>query len=387
MRKHALLSASGASRWMGCPPSARLEDYFDDTTSIYAEEGTTAHELSELKVIKALVTPNMSTADYGRKLAVIKTSPHYSKEMENYTDMYLDFIKEKVIGAKGYPVVAVEKRLDYSIYAHEGFGTADCLIVAGNKLTVVDFKYGKGVEVSAERNPQMMLYGLGALELYRILFDIKTVELCVIQPRIENFSEWEISAEELVKWGTETVKPLADKAFKGEGKFSSGEHCRFCKAKAVCKTRAEENAALHTFVEVPILELDETLGDDKLSELLDKAKDLAKWQKDLEEYALNRCLQGKPIPRWKAVEGRSNRKFKDIDKAIDILAESGIDRDMLYERKPLTLTAMEKLTGKKEFGDLLADVIEKPPGRPALVKEDDKRPAISLKTSAVEDFK
>lgn len=379
-RAHALLSASGADRWINCPPSARLEEQFEDTTSDYAREGTLAHEIAELKLRKHFIEP-ISTRTFNTRLNKLKKQELYQDEMLGYTDAYLEYVKEIVYGYANKPHIAIEARLDFSHIVPDGFGTGDCIIIGGDTLHVIDFKYGKGVSVSAEDNPQMKLYALGAINKYSMLFAINTVKLVIVQPRLSNISEWEISAADLMAWG-ESIKPVAELAFDGKGEFKAGDHCRFCRAKAQCRARTDTMTALEAFdLKKPPL-----ISDDEVGSILKTAQTLKAWVTDLEEYALKALLSGKEIQGWKAVEGRSNRQFNDLDKAFDTIKASGIDEALLYERKPITLTAVEKLLGKKEFTELLSKHVIKPPGKPTLAPETDKRDAITLQTSAKEAF-
>jgi len=377
---HALLNASGASRWLNCPPSARLEEQFPDSTSEAAAEGTLAHALGELKLQKYF-TP-MSKAMYTKRHNKIIKDPLYTKEMENYTDEYLDYVKGAVLSFKSAPHVVIEKKVDYSNYAPEGFGTADCIIVGENTLYVIDLKYGKGVPVYSNKNFQMRLYGLGAMREYSLFYDIKNVNMVIIQPRLDNVSLSEMEAPVLLNWATAFVKPLADLAFAGAGIFTSGDHCRFCRAKAQCRERSENNLLLEEFkMAKPPLITNKEVG-----EILLKARDLAKWAKDLEDFALSACLRGEDVLGWKAVEGRSNRCFTDIDAAFKKLIADGVKEEILYIRKPITLTETEKLIGKKEFTESMADFVIKPPGKPALAIATDKRDPITLQNNASEDF-
>ena len=381
-RDHALLSASGAHRWLICTPSARLEEQFPDTTSDYAREGTLAHEIAELKLRKQFTEP-MSQSTYSRRLNKFKKHELYQEEMLKHTDTYLDYLREITIGMDVQPYVAVERQIDFSQIVPEGFGTVDCLIIGGDTLYITDFKYGKGVLVSAEDNPQMKLYALGAYFAYSFLYPIQNVKLAIVQPRLDSISEWEISAKDLLAWG-EKIKPIAAKAFAGEGEFVPGEHCKFCRVKAQCRARAEMYTALSDFgMKKPPL-----LSNEEVGEILKQAQGLEAWVKALKEYALSACLEGEEIPGWKAVEGRSTRVYKDIDQAFEHLAKNGIDEALLYERVPLTVAKLEKQLGKKEFKSLLeeAGLVEKAPGKPTIAPESDKRPAITNKPSAAEDF-
>ena len=367
---HAKLSASSSHRWLHCPLSVKLEEDFPESTSDYAQEGTLAHSICELKLSKQYAPIGPRT--FAIRFNKLKKAPFYQDEMDKYTDDYVEFIKGQAIAFESKPTVLIEKQVSFGNYVPEGFGTSDCIIIGNDTLEVVDFKYGKGVEVSAEENPQMMLYALGALDTYGMLYDITTVKMSIVQPRINNYSTWTVDTQYLRDWG-ESIKQTAQMAFNGEGEFSSGEWCRFCKAKATCRARAEKNLEL--------AKLDfakgETLTNDEIGDILVKAQDLAQWAADLKEYALQECLNGGDITGWKAVEGRSVRQFKNTEDAFKVVTDSGIDEAMLYERKPITLTAVEKLLGKKAFDELLADEVIKPQGKPTLVPITDKRPVYS----------
>ena len=380
-KQHALLSASGAHRWLNCTPSARLEENFENKQTVYTQEGTLAHELAELKLRKNYET--MSTRKFNSELKKIKENELYKPEMDNHTDIYAEYIKQIMYTSKA-PCIFIEYKTDYSKYAKEGFGTTDCVIIEGNTLHVIDFKYGQGVAVSAENNPQMMLYALGIYEANSIIYDIKNVVLAIIQPRLDSISEWNISIEDLIKWGNEVVVPKAEDAFAGIGDFIPGEHCRFCKAKGECRARAEANLQA---IEIRKTVDKNLLANDEIGVILKQCTDVEDWLKDLRETALNKILNGEKIEGWRAVEGRSNRVITNIDEAFELLKKDGFDETVLYERKPLSLTELEKLVGKKKFAELLADYIEKPKGKPALVDSSDKRPDFENKTTAEEDFK
>ena len=379
--EHALLSASSASRWLACPPSARLEEQFPDTESDYAKEGTLAHQVAELKLRKYFLEP-MGPRKFNNRIKKFKEDPLWQDEILKYTDVYLEYVQKAALRYKTSPYVAAEKRLNFSNYAPEGFGTGDCILIGDNTLHIIDFKYGKGVPVSAEENPQMKLYALGAYSEYSFLYNIKTIKMTIVQPRIDNISEYEMTIEKLLNWG-EAIKPIAQQAYGGEGKYVQGEHCRFCRAKRLCRARAEFNTSLeeYNYMKPPLI------SNEEVGQILEKARHLAKWVKDLEEYALGACLNGEEIPGWKAVEGRSTRTFTNMDEAFEILKKNGIDEAMLYERKPITLTMVEKLLPKKKFEELLKNYIEKPPGKPTLASQEDKRPAITNKITAEEAFK
>lgn len=364
---HALLSASSAKRWINCPPSARLTENMPDTESPHAAEGTLAHSLAELKVRKKF--ENMRKSEYDKRLGEIRKDPLYAPEMDGHTDTYLDCILKAAHGYnKVKPYVVAEKRLDYSAYAPGGFGTCDCAMLCKNDLHIFDFKYGKGVPVSAEDNPQLKLYALGALAEYGFLYDIQSVILHIIQPRIDNISDFTIDVDALTAWGN-SIRPAAELAYKGEGEFKCGDHCRFCKAKAICRARAEDFFTLEASAELP----KELLSDHEIGEILERASRLKNWVSEVEEYVLSELLSGKSVEGWKAVEGRSNRKITDIDNAFEVLKKEGYDEALLYERKPVTLTELEKLVTKKKLEELIGSMIDKPRGKPTLAPESDKR--------------
>lgn len=379
-QEHALLSASGAYKWLNCTPSAKLEEQFPEVTTEYAEEGRLAHSIAELKLRKAFVEP-IGPKAFNNRLKKFKEAPLFQDEMLKHTDVYLDYVSGIVHSFSAPPYIAIEKRIDYSTYAPEGFGTGDCIIIGGNILQIVDFKYGKGVPVSAEDNPQMKLYALGAYTAYSFLYPIDTVRMSIVQPRLDSISESTLPIAKLLEWG-KNIKLIAQIAYAGGGVYKPGDWCRFCRAKALCRARSEFNTSLEEYksMKPPII------SNEEVGQILERAKNLAKWVSDLEEYALGECLKGNEIAGWKAVEGRSVRQFTDQDKAFEILKANGIAEEMLYERKPLTLAATEKLIGKPKFKELLVQYVNTPPGKPALVPESDKREPIKI-TTAEEDFK
>jgi len=376
MGEHALLSASSAHRWLVCTRAPRLEETLPETESGYANEGRLAHAIAELR-LKKQYTP-MKKSEFEKKLNELKSDPLFTNEMMNYIDVYVDYINSITYSFTNQPYIAIEKRLDYSDYAPEGFGTGDCIIINNNELYIIDFKYGKGVPVSAEKNPQMMLYALGACSESSFLFNIELVKMIIVQPRIDNISIYTMQIDELLAWG-ESIKPIAQKAYNGEGKFVIGEHCRFCRAKALCRARAEFNTSIDTS------KSPELLTDEEIGQILTKAQDIKAWLSDLEEYALGAILNGKMITGWKVVEGRSTRQFADTDKAFEILKQNGIDEAVLYERKPVTLTQVEKLLSKSKFAELLSEYVIRPEGKPTLVPESDKREPLK-RPGALDDF-
>lgn len=386
-RAHALLSASNSERWTICTPSARLEAQFPDKGSEYAREGSLAHEIAELKLRKQFTDP-MGPKVYKSRLKLLQEHELYHPDMEAHTDAYADFIKGITLGHKSTPYIALEQRLDYSAYAPEGFGTGDCLIIGGNTLDIVDFKYGKGLLVLAENNTQMALYALASWLRYSMLYDIKVVRMSIFQPRLDNISSWEISLEELLSIG-EWIKPRAQMAYNGEGEFVAGEHCMFCRARYQCRARSAQLSSVadefpQTDKGTPVLP--PLMSDEEVGRVLARAQQIAKWAKDLEDYALKSILDGAEIPGWKVVEGRRVRAFTDTDAAFAKLKSSGYDEALLWERKPISLTKVEELVkGKKAFTDLLSEFITIAPGKPTLAPESDKREPLA-RASIKADF-
>lgn len=395
--KHALLSASSAARWLICTAAPRFEEGLPESTSAYAEEGRLAHAIGELKVSRKYTRIDPRT--YTSMLIKLKKDPLYTPEMDKTTNTYLDHIMEQVMAYDTVPTVAVEVQVDFSDYVPEGFGTCDCCIIGGDLLSIVDYKHGRGVPVSAVGNPQMRLYALGALQRYAPVFGdaIKRIRMIIDQPRLDSYTTDEISVEELRAWG-ESIKPIAQKAFSGPGEFVPGDHCRFCRGKARCRARADANTALEDFKDcIPLgrsipmqAEYDATgfkpsncLTDEEIGALLVRAEGLVAWYNDLKEYALAACLNGKTIPGWKAVEGRSTRAWTDQDAALDALMAGGVEEAIIYDRVPKTLAQLEKVIGKQRFGELVGGMIIKSPGKPALAAESDKRPAYN---GAAADF-
>ena len=370
-RAHAVLSASGAEKWLNCPPSARLEESYPDTSSPYAKEGTLAHEIAEFKARNYFIE-TLPKRTFTSKLNKFKKDELYQNEMDEYTESYLEYIKEVAMKYPSKPYIALEKKIDFSKYVPDGYGTCDCILIHGNDMHIIDFKYGKGVPVSAENNSPLMLYALGALEAYSMLYQIETVHLSISQPRIDNISCFEISAANLLSWAVGEVEPKAKLAYDGIGDFKAGEHCRFCKAQAQCRAKAESIISVFPVKEDPAL-----LTDDEIGLILAKAKELVSWSNAVEDYALNAILSGKEIQGWKAVEGRSVRVFSDADKAFEKIVESGTPEEMLYERKRLSLSQIEKLLGKKEFESIVSSFVIKPQGKPTLAPSDDKRPVFN----------
>ena len=389
--KHALLSASSSHKWLHCPPSARLEQQKPDETSVYAEAGTLAHSICELKLAKTFTDPNMSTRTYNRRLNSLKKDTNYAPEMDRNTDMYVDYIKEIAFRFPSRPMVVVEKKVDYSQWAPEGFGTADCILIHGDEMHVVDYKNGKGVAVSATDNPQMKLYALGAFAAYGMLFPVKTVFLHIVQPNRDSFTSFTLSAADLLAWG-ESIRPVAQLAFEGKGEFCQGEWCDscFCRLNAVCRARMEANMAVMGDALDPARErsvLPEELSPEEIGAVLKKAMFLEAWVKRLKSHALHTAVSGGTVPGWKLVEGRSGRKVADENTVAQKLTEAGYEEAVIYRpRELVTLTELQGLIGKEDFAVCVSPWLEKPQGKPTLVPEDDPRPELQTKPSAGEAF-
>ena len=363
---HAVLSASGSKRWLSCPPSARLERKFPDKAGEAAQEGTLAHALAEARIRHWL--GEISENGLALRIDSIRHDALYSPEMGEYVSEYVDLCIEKINAAQG--VALVEERLDFSRWVKNGFGTGDMVIIGDGVLEIVDLKYGKGVPVSAEGNTQMQLYALGAIEQYGYIYDFDHVRMSIFQPRNGGLSTQLMSVEELLAWG-ESIKPIAELAYEGKGDFKAGDHCRFCRAAAQCKALASYN------MEIAKLEFRDAdlLTDDEVSFVLERVDGLVRYAEKIKTHALEEALKGHRWPGFKVVEGRSNRKITNEAKAVKLLRKAGYADDVIY--KPLeiqTITDLEKTITKKKFGEILGSVVEKPPGKPTLVPEDDKRP-------------
>ena len=369
---HAVLSASSSGRWLSCTPSARLELEFDNVESEAAREGTAAHALAEHKLKKAL------------KMRSRRPNSEYdSDEMEECTDGYVAYVMELVVQARqkcSDPIVLIEQRLDFSDWVPDGFGTGDCVLVADGTLHIVDLKYGMGVLVDAEENPQMKLYALGALRLFDALYDIREVSLTIYQPRRENISNWTTTVEELKTWAEDVLRERARMAFNGEGEYVPGSWCTFCRAAIKCRARAEEKLKLAQ----KEFRLPPLLSDDEIEAILEILPDLTKWANEISDYALDAAVNhGRQWKGFKVVEGRSVRKYKDEEAVAEAAREAGFND--IYRQSLIPMTEMERLMGKSRFEEVLGNLIYKPAGKPTLVPVSDRRPAMNV-TNAMNEF-
>lgn len=380
--KHAKLNSSGAHRWMNCPGSVKISEQFPASSSIYADEGTLAHDAAE-----QLIKSGRVSAAHKKKInAFYEEHPELSGDAEQVIktlEPYVDFVKEEFTDAvmhDGGTQLLTEQRVDLTAWIPGGFGTTDVAIIGGKTLHIIDLKYGKGVPVFAEGNPQLRLYALGTLAMLEMVYDIDEVKMTIYQPRIDNVSSDTISAAELKSWGENEVKPAAELALSDNAPFAAGSWCQFCPARQQCRTRAENYMSLAEYKKKALLSVEE------IGKILEDVDGLVKWAEDLKEGALTRALEGENFPGWKVVEGRSIRKYSGTEDEIVRQCEgAGYDHALLYETKLLTVSAMEKMMGKKQFAEVLGDYVEKPAGKPTLAPESDKRPAI-VNATAAEDF-
>ncbi len=380
--KHALLSASGASRWIECPPSARLEEGFPEVTSKYAEEGTFAHALCELLIKKNLGW--IKDKEFKTALAVIQADEEfYSEEMEDHCEGYAAYVIEQFNKEPGSRIY-LEERLDMTDWIEEGFGTGDVVIhrPVAREILGIDFKYGKGVPVSAIKNKQGKLYLLGMLKKFDWAWDIEKATFTIFQPRLDSISSETILAEELLAWAEYILKPAAEIAYAGLGDYKPGDHCRFCKAKATCRALHDWSLAIarDAFDEEGSLKPGPLLSEKEVSEVLVKSDLFKNWVGAVEEYALHEAVKnGKKWPGFKVVEGTSRRKYADLDLVEKRLKSNLYKEEDIFEKKLLGITKMTKSIGTLDFEDLLKDLIIKPPGKPTLVPLTDKRPEINNK--------
>ena len=377
-RAHALLSASSAHRWLECPPSVRLSEQFADQPTVYAEEGTFLHELCELKLHRYLgdVAPAVLDAQFQEH----KDNDFYSDEAETVTDEYVQFCVETIEAVRAScpdPLILVEHRLDYSEIVPDGFGTGDLLIVGDGVLEIIDFKGGRGVRVEADHNPQLMLYALAGLLEFDALYDIHTIRMSIVQPRLNNISSFEITPDALFSWARNEVAPTARLALEGKGEFKAGEHCRFCKARFTCRKRSEYymELARQDFKEADLL------TDEEIADILPVAQDLAKWVEDLMAYATAQAEKGKTWPGFKLVASVTKRKYTNDADVISVCAEAGYTN--IYKTTLLGVGDLEKRMGRKAFREVLGKLVYKPEGEPTLVPVSDPRQAIS---TAAADF-
>lgn len=375
MSAHALLSPSSAHRWLHCTPAPRLEATLPAKTSVFAEEGTLAHTVCEITAKKYFGKQTDTT------IAELKKNELWDDEMLKTAEVYVEHLAEKSMSFKHQPYVTFEVAVSLADYVPESFGRCDCVMFGENRLIITDYKHGKGVPVTANKNPQMQLYALGALTLYKPIFgdEIKQIELCIDQPRLSSYETWTCTTEELLAWG-ESIKPIAQKAFRGEGDFCSGEWCRFCRANGLCKAQAEQQtSAVADFAGLsPAL-----LSPSEIGDYLKKGENLSSWYDALKQAALDKLLGGEQIEGFKVVEGRSSRAWSNQDEALSKLEASGIEHALIYDSVPKTLAKLEKMIGAAKFTELVGDYVIKPQGKPTLTTAADPRKEFN---GAIADF-
>lgn len=380
---HSDLGASSIVGWSGCAQYLNMQKLFPETPSPYAEAGRLAHAIGEYKLRSYFLDPVGKRA-YNARLKKFRAEPVYSPDMEDATETYLEAVKAEALTYPSAPFVALEVRVDYSEYAPDGFGTSDCILIGGNRITVVDYKNGSGVPVDAEHNPQMQLYALGALQTFHMIYGdtLTDVRLIIVQPHAGGVKTWDTTTAELQKWGREYVAPAAKRALDGTAPATPGECCRWCRGKAQCSARAAavldagrkyQTAPAAGSDKLPANYSGPLLSDAEVGAALAEAEGLISWYKDLEDYALKACLGGKDIPGYKAVEGRGSRAWGDTDTAFKTLEARGVDAALLWERKPVTAPALEKILGRRGFANVAEDLVVKQPGKPTLVPASDKR--------------
>lgn len=382
MTAHAKLSASGSKKWIACTPSVVLEQQFPDESSEFANEGTFAHEVFEAKILAYLGRPVP-------ELTPALAEQYDSAELRDAVDAAVEVAIERIEAARARcadPIILVEQRLDFSQWVPEGFGTGDLVIIADDLIEGLDYKHGKGVTVEVEKNSQIRLYGLGAYAELAHLYDIKRVRMTVLQPRKNNFGSEELTIEELLAWADKVVVPAARMAWEGKGEPVPGPHCTegFCRARFQCAARA--NQSLELAKAEFALRPPELLTEEQIAKVLTIGDQVAKWISDVQSFALAQAESGRQFAGFKLVEGRSNRRYSDQDTVAATLVEAGIPEAIIYERSLLGITALEKAIGKRKFAELLGDLVVKPSGKPTLVPESDKRPAIASADSAAADF-
>lgn len=386
-RKHALLASSSASRWLNCTPSARLEEKFIASSKIqapssYAEEGTLAHEFADITLRNLFFSKYFSKSAFNKELKKIKKNKHFSAGMGEQIDKYVSYVQEQYSSVLDHdPIILIEERVDFSHIVPEGFGTVDVVIISDGHMEVIDLKYGMGVRVFAEKNQQLSLYALAAFNKYDLLYGIGEITLTIVQPRLDHISSWETSPRDLLDWGSTIVKPAAALAYRGEGVLRTGDHCKFCKVKALCSEMAKKNLEMAKYdFEEPYL-----LKDDEILEIFKTQPMFVDWVNSVSEYILGEAIKGKHWPGFKVVEGRSVRKWSDERKVIDKLMLNSMVSDFTT-RKLIGIPAFEKNMDKDLFEDQFKELIVKQPGKPTLVQESDKRPAMSGLEQARIDF-
>lgn len=382
MSSHALLSPSSAHRWLNCPLAPRLEATLPEKPSEYAREGTVAHSVCEIAAKKHF--KKAKAAEYNKVIKKLKTDESWNDEMLHTAETYVEHLAERAMSFDNEPYIAFEVKVDISDYVPEAFGRCDCVMFGGSTLIITDYKHGKGVPVSPEANPQLMLYALGALKLYKPLFGdaLQKVEIYIDQPRLNSYGGWGCDVKDLLDWGV-SVKPKAEMAFMGFGEYHAGDWCRFCRANGICKAQADQQIGAFEDFSQAVNNPSALLTPDEMGIVLERGKNLVAWYEAIKEKALEALLNGTAVPGWKCVEGRSTRVWTDQDKALEKLQASGVERAIIYDSVPKTLAQLEKVLGTAKFKELVGEFVTKPQGKPTLATADDSRKEYN---SAASDF-
>ena len=382
MSDHALLSPSSAHRWLNCPLAPRLEATLPEKPSEYAQEGTVAHSVCEITAKKKF--KKVKAAEYNRVIKRLKSNAAWDDEMLHTAELYVEHLTERAMAFANEPYIAFEVKVDVSDYVPEAFGRCDCVMFGADTIIITDYKHGKGVPVSPDENPQLMLYALGALKLYKPLFGeaLKKVEVYIDQPRRDSYEGWGCDINELLAWG-ESIKPKAQMAYMGFGEYHAGSWCQFCRANGICKAQAEQETGAFDDFAAAVGNPNAILTPAEMGEVLQRGETLVAWYETIKAKALESLLNGEKIPGYKVVEGRSSRCWTDQDKALDKLQESGIDRAIIYDSVPKSLAQLEKVLGVAKFKELVGEYVTKPMGKPTLAPENDSRREFN---SAAADF-
>ncbi len=382
MSEHALLSPSSAHRWLHCPLAPRLEAQLPEKPSKDADTGTLAHSVCEITAKKRF--KKVKAAEYNKVIKKLKTDKLWDDEMLRTSEVYVDHLAERAMKFEHEPYITFEVKVDVSDYAPEAFGRCDCVMFGDGVLVITDYKNGQGVAVYAEENPQLMLYALGALKLYKPIFGdtIREIEICIDQPRLELYSCWTCTIKELLEWGA-GIKPKADMAFMGFGEYHAGDWCRFCRANGICKAQAKQHTSAFDDFAGVIGQTTDVLSPEEISNILPRGQAFVEWFEKVKQQALDMALNGNPIPGYKVIESSGTRAWSDQDKALETLLASGIERAAIYDTVPKSLAQLEKLLGKSKFNELVGSFVIKPQGKPKLAAANDKRPEYK---SAAADF-
>lgn len=384
MRKHALISFSSAKRIINCPPSVRLTEHMPDVISEYADEGTLAHDISELLILRHL--RRVHEPEFIAKFTELQRSKHYTNDLYQDCIVFAAFVIRKYLQVKKIhrnAQIFLEIKVSIDPFLKEAYGHLDILIIADGYLCVIDLKYGQGVKVDADLNDQLRMYVLGVMISFAEIFDFFDCDMIIYQPRLDNITEWYQTREDILYWAQNIMRPAALLALEGKGEYKAGDHCQFCKARKQCRVNANYRLELveeFNAKPAPLLSMDE------IAKILPRISEIIKWLDAVKEYALSEALKGKPIPGHKMVRGKGFRFFTHLNKVEEILIGAGYKETDIIIRELKSLTALEEKLGKKDFNFYLNDWIQKAPGKPTLVPIDDKRKEFNRNAETIEIF-